>query len=78
MEIRTLTSTTPGPQGLDALGATAAAAVTQQAPEPKTPAKPLEPAVKLDIGTNGQMWLPSAPNLAATWLSLSGIVYFTD
>ena len=53
MEIRTLTSTTPGPQGLDALGATAAAAVTQQAPEPKTPAKPLEPAVKLDIGTNG-------------------------
>ncbi|SFS92958.1 flagellar protein FlaG [Methylobacterium sp. yr668] len=53
MEIRTLTSTTPGPQGLDALGATAAAAVTQQAPEPETSAKPLEPAVKLDIGTNG-------------------------
>ncbi|XYD10643.1 flagellar protein FlaG [Methylobacterium sp. NMS12] len=53
MEIRALTSTTPGPQGLDALGATAAAAVTQEAPRPQTPAKPLEPAVKLDIGTNG-------------------------
>lgn len=53
MEIRPLTTTTPGPQGLDALGATAAAAVTQEAPEPQTPAKPLEPAVKLDIGTNG-------------------------
>lgn len=53
MEIRALTSTTPGPQGLEALGATAAAAVTQEAPRPQTPAKPLEPAVKLDIGTNG-------------------------
>lgn len=53
MEIRPLTSPTPGPQGLDALGATAAAAVTQEAPEPQNTAKSLEPAVKLDIGTNG-------------------------
>lgn len=53
MEIRQLTATTPGPQGLDALGATAAAAVTQEAPEPQTSTAPLEPAVKLDIGTSG-------------------------
>ena len=53
MEIRPLTTTPSGPQGLDALGATAAAAVTQKAPEPETNAAPLEPAVKLDIGSNG-------------------------
>lgn len=33
MEIRPLTNPTPGPLGLDALGATAAPAVTQEAPE---------------------------------------------
>ena len=51
MEIRPLSNPTPGPQGLDALGATAASATTQGAPELPTPA--LEPAVKLDIGSNG-------------------------
>lgn len=52
MEIRTLTTSSSGPQGLDALGATAAA-VTQKAPEPQVETAPLEPAVKLDIGSNG-------------------------
>jgi flagellar protein FlaG len=42
MEIRTLTSTS-----------SAATAVTQKAPEPETHTAPLEPAVKLDIGSNG-------------------------
>ncbi|MCJ2053575.1 flagellar protein FlaG [Methylobacterium sp. J-070] len=53
MEIRPLTNTTPGPQGLDALGATAASAATQAPPETPAAAPTLEPAVKLDIGTNG-------------------------
>ncbi|KOX40681.1 hypothetical protein ADL19_31955 [Streptomyces purpurogeneiscleroticus] len=53
MEIRPLTPPTPGPQGLDALGATAAAAVTQEAPVPQGTSAPLEPAVKLDIGATG-------------------------
>jgi flagellar protein FlaG len=51
MEIRPLSTPTPGPQGLDALGATAASAPTQEAPKPAAPA--LAPAVQLDIGTNG-------------------------
>ncbi|GJE09523.1 flagellar protein FlaG [Methylobacterium longum] len=50
MEIRPLTNPTPGPLGLDALGATAPA-VTQEAPE--SASSPLEPAVKLDIETTG-------------------------
>jgi flagellar protein FlaG len=49
MEIRPLSTPTPGPQGLDALGATAASAASQEQPEPTSPA--LEPAVKLDIGS---------------------------
>ena len=53
MEIRPLTTTPSGPQGLDALGATAAAAVSQTAPEPQASTAPLDPAVKLDIGSNG-------------------------
>ncbi|MGH1588883.1 flagellar protein FlaG [Methylobacterium phyllosphaerae] len=53
MEIRPLTTTTPGPQGLDALGATSAPAASQETPAPPTNAAPLEPAVKLDIGSNG-------------------------
>jgi flagellar protein FlaG len=52
MEIRPLTTT--GPQGLDAIGATAAAAATQEAPDPQTTTTPLEPAVKLDIGSSSK------------------------
>ena len=51
MEIRSFSNPTPGPQGLDALGATAASAATQETPAVSTPA--LEPAVKLDIGSSG-------------------------
>ena len=47
MEIRSLPATASGPQGLDALGATAA-------PPPAEPAsRALDPPVKLDIGTSG-------------------------
>ncbi|MCJ2020876.1 flagellar protein FlaG [Methylobacterium sp. E-065] len=54
MEIRPLAAP-PGPQGLDALGATAAPAETQQPSKPPVSAKTLEPAVKLDITTtNGK------------------------
>lgn len=50
MEIRSISGVAQGPQGLDALGATAA-------PPPPTaestppPSKSLEPAVKVDIGS---------------------------
>ncbi|MCJ2090433.1 flagellar protein FlaG [Methylobacterium sp. E-005] len=58
MEIRPLAAPSPGPQGLDALGATAAPAATadtQQASDSAASSTPLEPAVKLDIGTtNGK------------------------
>jgi hypothetical protein len=49
MEIRSI----PGPQGLDALGATAAPLpqLPEQQPEPET-SKSLEPAVKVDIGSD--------------------------
>ncbi|MHB2209661.1 hypothetical protein [Methylobacterium sp. CM6257] len=53
MEIRPLASSTPGPQGLDALAATAAAAPTQDTSQSQAPAPALEPAVKLDIGSTG-------------------------
>lgn len=53
MEIRTLTAPTPGPQGLDALGATAASTATQDVPAAQTDSPTLEPAVKLDIGAGG-------------------------
>ncbi len=43
MEIRPLTPPTSGPQGLDALGATAAAAVTQEAPVPQSTSAPSNP-----------------------------------
>jgi hypothetical protein len=50
MEIRSIPSTVQGPQGLDALGATAA-----PPPAPvETPSKALEPAVKIDIGNSGE------------------------
>jgi hypothetical protein len=50
MEIRSIPSTVQGPQGLDALGATAA-----PPPAPaETPSKALEPAVKLDIGNSSE------------------------
>ncbi|MCJ2068608.1 flagellar protein FlaG [Methylobacterium sp. J-030] len=51
MEIRPLAAPPPGPQGLDALGATAAPTETEQpfAAHPSSTA--LEPAVKLDLGT---------------------------
>jgi flagellar protein FlaG len=51
MEIRSLSNPTPGPQGLDALGATAASAAPQETSEPTAPA--LEPAVRLDLSANG-------------------------
>ncbi|WP_342105029.1 flagellar protein FlaG [Methylobacterium sp. SI9] len=55
MEIRPLAGAPPGPQGLDALGATAAPAETQQPSDAATRSTTLEPAVKLDIGTpNGK------------------------
>ena len=50
MDVRSVTSPATGPQGLDALGATAA----PQPREPETPSKALEPAVKLDIGTSSR------------------------
>jgi uncharacterized FlaG/YvyC family protein len=53
MEIRPLASSTPGPQGLDALAATAAAAPTQDTSASQTAAPALAPAVKLDIGSAG-------------------------
>ena len=55
MEIRPLAGPPPGPQGLDALGATAAPAETQQPSESPASSTTLEPAVKLDISaTNGK------------------------
>ncbi|MDP4002481.1 flagellar protein FlaG [Methylobacterium sp. NEAU K] len=53
MDIRPLNAATPGPQGLDALAASAASAATQDAPVSQTATTPLEPAVKLDIGSGG-------------------------
>ena len=53
MEIRPLASSPPGPQGLDALAATATAAPAQDAPQFEATPPRLEPAVKLDIGSNG-------------------------
>ncbi|KNY23066.1 flagellar protein FlaG [Methylobacterium sp. ARG-1] len=54
MDIRPLSATTPGPQGLDALAASAASAVTQQNTSAQQDATtPLEPAVKLDIAPAG-------------------------
>ncbi len=50
MEIRSLVASAQGPQGLEALGATAAAASTQQPSEPSWFAT-LEPPVKLDLAT---------------------------
>lgn len=51
MEIRSIPALVQGPQGLDALAATAAppAQTTEQAP---TPSRSLEPAVKVDIGSD--------------------------
>ncbi|SFM60613.1 flagellar protein FlaG [Methylobacterium pseudosasicola] len=49
MDIRPLNATTPGPQGLDALAASATAAVTQETTPAQEATAPLEPAVKLDI-----------------------------
>lgn len=51
MEIRPLAAPPPGPQGLDALGATAAPTDTQQVADSTASSTVLEPAVKLDIGT---------------------------
>jgi flagellar protein FlaG len=53
MDIRPLSATTPGPQGLDALAASAASAVTQQNTPAQDATTPLEPAVKLDIAPAG-------------------------
>lgn len=48
MDIRSIPSPVQGPQGLDALAATAA----PQPQQTETPSKSLEPAVKIDIGTD--------------------------
>jgi uncharacterized FlaG/YvyC family protein len=53
MEIRPLSATTPGPQGLDALAASAASAATQKTTPAQETITPLEPAVKLDIAPTG-------------------------
>jgi flagellar protein FlaG len=53
MDIRPLTTAPPaGPQGLDALAASAAAAPTQDIPETPAATPPLAPAVTLDIGSS--------------------------
>ena len=52
MDILPVNAVTTGPQGLDALAASAASTPTQQTPQAQT-GTPLEPAVKLDIGPNG-------------------------
>ena len=49
MDIRPLNAATPGPQGLDALAATAASSPTQETSVAQAATAPLEPAVKLDI-----------------------------
>lgn len=49
MEIRPLATPALGPQGLDALGATAASATPQQPSDASASTATLEPAVKLDI-----------------------------
>jgi len=51
MEIRSIPSVSQGPQGIDALAATAAPA-PQTAENTETPTKSLEPAVKVDIGSD--------------------------
>jgi hypothetical protein len=53
MEIRSLSVPASGPQGLDALAATAASAPTQEVAGSQADTTPLEPAVKLDIGSSG-------------------------
>ena len=53
MDIRPLSATTPGPQGLDALAASAASAAAQEPPVAEVANTPLEPAVKLDIAPAG-------------------------
>lgn len=53
MDIRPLNATTPGPQGLDAIAATATSAVTQETAPAQAATPPLEPAVKLDIAPTG-------------------------
>jgi len=66
MEIRPLATPAQGPQGLDALGATAAAASTQQPADTSTSTAPLEPAVKLDIGEpNGKARYIQDPDTSA-------------
>lgn len=50
MEIRSIPSVVQGPQGLDAVGATAAPP-PQTAENQPVPSKGLEPAVKVDIGS---------------------------
>lgn len=49
MEIRSIPAVAQGPQGLDAIGATAAPQA-QTAESSPTPSNNLEPAVKVDIG----------------------------
>ncbi len=51
MDIRSVSGVAQGPQGLDALGATAAPPPPTPESVP-TPTKNLEPAVKVDIGAN--------------------------
>ncbi|GJE37756.1 flagellar protein FlaG [Methylobacterium persicinum] len=51
MEIRSIPSVVQGPQGIDAIGATAAPA-PQTAENQPPPSKALEPAVKVDIGSD--------------------------
>lgn len=51
MDIRSISSAVQGPQGLDAVGATAAPP-PQTAENSPPPSKALEPAVKIDIGSD--------------------------
>lgn len=51
MDIRSIPPVSQGPQGIDAIAATAAPA-PQTAENTETPSKSLEPAVKVDIGSD--------------------------
>ncbi|MCJ2093771.1 flagellar protein FlaG [Methylobacterium sp. J-072] len=53
MDIRPLNATTPGPQGLESLAASAAPAATQETTPAQAATAPLEPAVRLDITPTG-------------------------
>lgn len=66
MEIRPMATPAQGPQGLDALGATAASATTQQPTDSSTNTAPLEPAVKLDFAsTSGKARYIQDPDTSA-------------